>query len=380
MKIAIFVHDFTYEIGHSKAMIEYLRALGPNHVSEIQLVVLKHSPIDEIFPTFKGKIKVIKLPGHNLKPALFKNIFFQVLTSFIANSMPKDVIKIGIGTACLNVDVTNIQFIHSQWENKYFSSQKLNLFSKFYKHLLFGYERWCEKILFKKHGIKFLVIAQFLKDYLISKYNIAENQVAVAYSHANTDYFQISSLTRPELLENLSQKYGVLSKLDLNKPIALFVGAFQRKGLMRLLEQLSMEQSQLQLIVVGKSESHQSIVFPQGLNIFHVPFTKELPLFYSLADAFIFPTLYEPFGLVIAEAALMGMQVLVTKEEVGASEVLQGLEGIFIFSQEDRIPTEKVEKISMEQRKIWREQRISKLKDHDWQKAADKLKNLIQKS
>ena len=42
------------------------------------------------------------------------------------------------------------------------------------------------------------------------------------------------------------------------------------------------------------------------------------------------PTLYEPFGLVLIEAAAMGMNIVTTRNCVGASELLENLEGIEI--------------------------------------------------
>ncbi|GAB4416123.1 MAG: glycosyltransferase family 4 protein [Bacteriovoracaceae bacterium] len=379
MKLAIFVHDFTYEIGHSKAMIEYIRNF-PIEIEELHLVVMKHSPLEELFPNLKASIHVHRIQGQNLRPALLKNIYFQWASGIVARSLPNDVIKIGVGTACLDVDMTNIQFIHSQWESHYFKNSRLGLLTKLYKTILFAYEKFCERRLFSKTHVKFFVIANFLKDYLIANYQVSPNNIEVAYSHANADYFSPSQKSRQEIFNELKSKYPLIQKLNLQKPICLFVGAFQRKGLQKILNQMEQSQDHFQLIAIGKNEAGQSVHVPKNIDYYEISFTRELPLFYSLADVFIFPTIYEPFGLVIIEAALMGLQVLVTREEVGASEVLNNLEGIHIFSQTDPIPLQEITMISPDVRMRWRQERLSKLGPHNWSRASQKMFELIQKS
>jgi UDP-glucose:(heptosyl)LPS alpha-1,3-glucosyltransferase len=61
--------------------------------------------------------------------------------------------------------------------------------------------------------------------------------------------------------------------------------------------------------------------------IFH-PHSKQVEQFFAAADAFVFPTVYDPFGLVITEAMASGLPV-VTSRAAGASELIaHGTDGL----------------------------------------------------
>lgn len=60
--------------------------------------------------------------------------------------------------------------------------------------------------------------------------------------------------------------------------------------------------------------------------IFH-PHSKRVETFFAAADAFVFPTVYDPFGLVITEAMASGLPVI-TSPTAGAAELIRpGAEG-----------------------------------------------------
>ncbi|PIP93276.1 MAG: hypothetical protein COW00_09825 [Bdellovibrio sp. CG12_big_fil_rev_8_21_14_0_65_39_13] len=380
MKLALFVHELFYEIGHSKALIEYIRHLPQDYVSELHLVVYETAEPSQLFPNFKGKVIIHKIEGNGLKPSLVRFAWYHLRSWFISKNLPNDVIKIGIGVASIAVDIVNIQFIHRQWSQRYFVQNQANIITTLYKKILFAYLNACEDFLFRKSTTRFLVIADFLKRALQKDFQIDEEKIAVAHSSADTHFFAPSPLSRENLYSEMLKSYPSLQGLELSKPIALFVGAFQRKGLPRLLKEMGQRsEQQFQLIAVGRSEKGHSLQIPPNVSVKEVSFTKELPLFYSLADAFVFPTEYEPYGLVIVEAAVMGLTVLVTQEEVGASEVLENLSGIHLFSRYAPIPLNELRCLSPEERENRRKERLEHLKKSDWTVAAKKLVQLLEK-
>jgi len=380
MKLALFVHELFYEIGHSKALIEYIRHLPQDQISELHLVVYETADPSQLFPQFKGKVIVHQIEGNGLKPSLVRFSWYHVRSWFISKALSPDVIKIGIGVASIAVDIVNIQFIHRQWSQRYFAQNQANMVTTIYKKILFAYLNMCEDFLFKKTTTRFLVIADFLKSALQKDFHIDEAKIAVAHSSADTSFFAPSPLSRENLYSQMVKSYPSLQGLDLTQPIALFVGAFQRKGLPRLLKEMGQGTDQhFQLIAVGRSEKGHTLQIPPNVTFKEVSFTKELPLFYSLADAFIFPTEYEPYGLVIVEAAVMGLMVLVTQEEVGASEVLDNLSGIHLFSRYAPIPLNELRCLAPGEREKWRHERLEHLKKSDWTVAAQKLVELLKK-
>lgn len=61
--------------------------------------------------------------------------------------------------------------------------------------------------------------------------------------------------------------------------------------------------------------------------VFH-PHSKRVETFFAAADAFVFPTVYDPFGLVITEAMASGLPV-VTSRAAGAAELIDdGVSGL----------------------------------------------------
>ena len=108
-------------------------------------------------------------------------------------------------------------------------------------------------------------------------------------------------------------------------PLFLFVGSgYERKGLAPLLRALPPE---AWLLVVGKDKQEKAYrALAEQLGIasrvrFLGPQHNVRP-FYGAADAFAFPTIYEPFGNVILEAMACGLPV-VTTPDCGGAELLQ---------------------------------------------------------
>lgn len=375
-QVCFFVHECNLESGHTRAMIEAIRALPEDYLKEIHLVYFEGQSSQKLLPNFKGRVIHHKVPGKFLFPFLLKYIFFQLWCFFLIRfKLNKDIVKIGIGTACLGVDISNIQFIQSQWESHYFKNKSIFSIRYLYKKILFSYFRFCENLLFRNDSTKFLSLSHFVSSFLVESFQVDPKKIKTEYSSVNLEHFPFPTLKRNELFERLKKDYKGLEQLNIEKPIFLFVGAFERKGLPKALDLLSQSKDG-QIIVVGKGEHSQDKPKAEGLNIIHISFSKEIALFYQLSDYFIFPTIYEPFGLVIAEAASMGCRVLTFKENVGASEILNDLESVF-FLDKSHFDFQEIEILSFEQRSINANQVRERLKQYNWSKPAKALEELL---
>lgn len=115
----------------------------------------------------------------------------------------------------------------------------------------------------------------------------------------------------------------VLSRIGIQYPYILYVGSLEpRKNLLRLLEAYALLfdwSSQWHLVIVGarniwKSEPLGKLVQQYNLEPY-VHFTgylpdAELPALYNGADLFVFPSLYEGFGLPVLESMACGTPVI----------------------------------------------------------------------
>lgn len=369
MKLAIFVHDLTPGIGHSRALIEVINELPSEEIESLQIVSFTCDQIVDIFPKLAKKTTFHKVPFENLYPFLFKMLFYHVWTFFhSALFLKKDVVKIGIGIASLTVDIVNVQFVHHQWHKFYFKLSHLSFLAKIYKKILFLFFNLGEKYLYTRPRIKLIALSKFVGVFCKSYFKMQENQVQIAYSGINLSEFA-GPIDSQKAYDQIAKIHPEIVGIDLSKPIFLFVGAYERKGINYVLKALR-QWPESQLVVLGSPESKSLFEFPEDLKIFKIKHSKEISLFYSLADTFLFPSIYEPFGLVIIEAAAMGLELYITKENVGATEILENLDGIHVFDSPQSFAIKSPIKVSQNQKVIFRNERLKTLEIFSWKKTS----------
>jgi len=129
----------------------------------------------------------------------------------------------------------------------------------------------------------------------------------------------VSPMFRPHAPDEIA---GLRSRLDLPKPYLMFVGATANKNLARTLAAFSAGgfARDFTLAVVGEQKAPTQA--PGVRYLGHVD-DAELPLLYAGAEAYLFPSLYEGFGLPILEAMASGTPVL-TSDRASCPEVAAG--------------------------------------------------------
>lgn len=386
MNLVIYVHEFKLEIGHSRAMIELINGLDATALSKIksiEVVSFECKDLNVLFPNYKGqKIQTI-LPFAHLKPFLLKAFFYNVIALLHSLFKKNQFVKISIGIANWNADIVNIQFLHQQWEGTYFQTSKMNLLKKIYKKALFLFFSFGENLMYRDFSTRFISIAHFISQSLIKDYGVDPKNIYLIPSGINCNEFKLSGHSEEEILKQLVAKYPQLTRISLNTPIVLFVGAFERKGLDRAINILR-DKKNYQFIIIGKPEAGSHFELPKNDFIFHVPFTDNISKFYEISDLFIFPTRYEPFGLVIIEAYAMGLDIIVPSENVGASEVILKDEGVLFFKQNDLdeqiANLVDIRKISPLERIKRIEKRMPILKNCSWSNAAKTFQSMLFKN
>jgi UDP-glucose:(heptosyl)LPS alpha-1,3-glucosyltransferase len=110
---------------------------------------------------------------------------------------------------------------------------------------------------------------------------------------------------------------------------------FRRKGLHGIIEALgSINSERLCLLVVGRDDPRPFRKQIEASRLkSKVVFTGEVAdinRYYAASDAMVFPTAYEPFGLIILEAMALGLPVFVTRSAGAAELITDGRDGILL--------------------------------------------------
>ena len=140
----------------------------------------------------------------------------------------------------------------------------------------------------------------------------------------------------------LNKRNEILQNLHLNPArfFFLFVGSgYERKGLAKAIMALPLLPEHTELIVVGKDKQqnrYQALSKKSGLDKrihFFGPQKNIIP-FLQVSDAFVLPTIYDPFSNASLEALAMGLY-LVTSNANGCSEVITEKSGFLIRNLRD---------------------------------------------
>jgi len=152
-------------------------------------------------------------------------------------------------------------------------------------------------------------------------YGVPSEDVSVIHNFVDTKKFDRNRVAKEA--SELKLKLGV----DGSEPVYLFLGTgYSRKGLKPTLEAFSHLDFPAKLIVVGReSREAEYKEYAKKLGIYdkcHFMGEQTTPeLYYSIADCYVLPAYYEPFGFAVLEALACGTPVIIT-ENCGAKEVV----------------------------------------------------------
>jgi glycosyltransferase involved in cell wall biosynthesis len=153
-----------------------------------------------------------------------------------------------------------------------------------------------------------IAVSQATKRDVLRYLEIPADHVHVVYEALPTSIAKIAQ----ELANNSDLLAAIKLRLQLDKPYILFVGTREpRKNLKRLIEAWQPLAKDYQLIIAGEAAWDDSQLLQQeNLRFLGRVSDQELAVLYHQAELFVYPSLYEGFGLPVLEAFAYGVPVV----------------------------------------------------------------------
>lgn len=152
-----------------------------------------------------------------------------------------------------------------------------------------------------QRATRVIAVSQQTKDDLVNFFGIPETKIDVVYQGCNPIYWEpISRQDRISILMN----YAIPEKF------ILYVGTIEeRKNLLNIIKAIDTGKIDYPLVVVGKPTSYyskiQSYIKKHNLKNIYIlnnVTNEDLPAFYQQSSVFVYPSLFEGFGIPIIEA------------------------------------------------------------------------------
>ena len=197
------------------------------------------------------------------------------------------------------------------------------------------YMRAMEQRMYRDPAFRGVVcISEMVKRDVMQYTGLPAERCHVIYNGIDSAFFNPQDARAQR--DSLRQQYGI----GADAPVLLYVGSgFERKGLAQALHAI-VPHPEVQLVVVGsdkKSRRYQALAQQLGVSkrVHFAGAQRDVRSYYGMADGFILPSIYEPFGLVVAEAMACGLPVL-TSTRCGGGELLQPGQTGWLAAPDDR--------------------------------------------
>lgn len=160
---------------------------------------------------------------------------------------------------------------------------------------------------------KIVAVSEQTKSDIIHYFGIGEEKVKTVYQTCHGSFKQAAS---DDLKQLVREKY------HLPENYILYVGTIEkRKNLMNICRALHENKIDIPLVAVGKATKYADEVkkyiadnnLDKLISLVHHATLQDLPALYQLSTVFVYPSVFEGFGIPILEALYSGIPVITSK-------------------------------------------------------------------
>lgn len=292
------VKDYALLLDKEKFDVKIISILNKKNTANYQ--ILKKNNI-EIIPIFKNENLIVKI----FRKIFGKRYICSKLGKIIQKENP-DVIHIHMNLlvyfACLSNKLRNVKLFYTchSLPSVYFSGKRRKEF-----------EAACKLV--KLNDLKFIALHEEMKNEIDRMFNV-NNSIVL---NNGIDFKRFKN--QKESKEQIRKEIGIPDDSFVIGHIGRFVEAKNHKFLINIFEKILIEKENACLLLIGDGPLFgeiEKIIQKKGLQdkIIHLSHRTDVPKLLKAMDIFVFPSLWEGFGIVIVEALVSGLRCIVSNK------------------------------------------------------------------
>jgi UDP-glucose:(heptosyl)LPS alpha-1,3-glucosyltransferase len=303
LRIALVVHDYNRHVGHSRYVAELATRFKRNH--EVHIFA---NTFEE--PDPEG-LTVHHVPACRLNALMSALSFVIPATMMVGDKF--DIVH-AQGLCGLRHNVATAHFCQPAWHDSLVQmNRRLTWKQRVTRALLTPLEWWA---LYQSGTRRVIAISKRMRSDL-AKYFRRRDGVRLIYHGVDLEIFH------PRNRLSHREQIRLALKVPPSVCLSLFVGNLQKGAAAAIRAVARVPETHLLLISSSDPESDQAIARAENVSkrVHFLPHSKNVERYFAAADVFVFPTLYEPYGMVISEAMAAGLPVI-TPRGAGAAELI----------------------------------------------------------
>lgn len=181
---------------------------------------------------------------------------------------------------------------------------------------------------------KIIAISEMVKENIRKHYHVPAEDIVVIYNGVRLEKFNPAN--KAAHYRPLRNKFNVPD----GALLLLYVGSgFERKGLKFLIQSLDhLKRDDWRLMVIGKGDWARYRGFASSKSqekIIYLEPVRDIEAYYAASDAFVLPSLYEPFGNANLEALATGLPVITSRYSGAANIIRHKHDGLVVENPGD---------------------------------------------